>query len=53
MEGFCWEGFSSGGILQETFSCGGILLQSHYLDSSRCLVFFMDTVWILFWDIEK
>ena len=24
MEAFCWEGFSTGGILQEAFSCGGI-----------------------------
>ena len=52
MEAFCWEGFSSGGILQEAFSCGGICawrdFASKPFETLSCpLVCYFHT---LFWD---
>ena len=36
MEAFCWEGFSSGGILQEAFSCGGICAWRDFASNPKC-----------------
>ena len=42
MEAFCWEGFSSGGILPEAFSCGGICTWRDFASKPFCLCLFAD-----------